>query len=446
MNPNPTTNGILQSEAHLHLYGCLRAEDLWSIGKDRYQQLTPRMEWFAKEYAAAFNMTPTWRLWWETDHGFTDFKETFIFAKPGPFSAFQAKFNLLIALNPPTPGEYSLVRRVLAGHEAEGGIKEYRTFLPMYLADQDREAYVLGLLGEVRERTSSAFQPLIALSLFRTPEVAETAYAWLNGFCLRHPWTMEYLTGIDFCGSEHGHPPKLKQAFIERLYYDNQIRTRPWHVLYHVGEMWDQISLASAARWVVESCQYGVTRIGHGMALGVEPTILLGQITTEPLAEFLDHLKWLEYHAAELAAFGYTTKHRTWWHDQGVSFTKNGLVTWHWSVEHCEHVRILQDALLHMLKPYQPLIEVCVTSNMRIGSLRTASDHPLKRFLDHQLQICASTDDPGIFDLSLRSEEQILRETFGCSKEELQRFEGHTRAWLQGDTYHNFKTSEQGKK
>lgn len=433
MIPKPKEQRILQSEAHLHLYGCLTAEELWEIGKDRYKLLTPRLEWFAKEYERVFKTAPNWRQWWESDQGFADFKKTFVFSAAGPFPEFQAKFNLLIALNPPTPGDVELVSRVLKNHETEGGIKEYRTFLPMYLLDQDREAYLLGLLAEVRAHTTSTFQPLVALSLFRDPVAAETAYSWLQAFCGSHTWTMDYLTGIDFCGSEYGHPPKLKKAFIERLYRDNKHRSRPWHVLYHVGEMWDQISLASAARWVVESCQYGAQRIGHGMALGVEPKILIGQKTTESIAEFHDHLFWLEANEAELADFGYTKTHRDWWQDQGTSAYKNDVITWHWTSEHCEHVRLLQDALLQMVKSYKPLLEVCVTSNMRIGSLQSWSDHPLKRFLTHELLVCASTDDPGIFDISLLSEEQILGYMLGCTSTHLKNFEACTRKWLQGE-------------
>ena len=423
---------ILKTEAHLHLYGCLSAEDLWTIGKDRYQKLSTRMEWFAKEYELVFKQSPDWRSWWDSENGFDDFKKAFLFTKPGPFPEFQAKFNLLIALNPPTPGEYGLIKSVLAGHQSPGGTKEYRTFLPMYLSETDREAYLQGLLEEVRSQTSTAFQPLIALSLVRTPEVCEPAYLWLQHFCERHPWTVSYLTGIDFCASEHGHPPKLKRELIRRFYDENAKNSRPWHVLYHVGEMWDQISLASAARWVVESCQYGVKRVGHGMALGVEPAVLLGQSTIEPIGEFRDHLAWLETNKNLLNDFGYTTKDREWWKLQGEAATQNDLVTWSWSAEHCEHLRHFQNALLRMTQIYQPLLEVCVTSNMRIGSLRTFADHPLKRFLAHDLQVCASTDDPGIFEIDLMSEENILASEYGCDESRLRSFEQNASHWVTG--------------
>ncbi len=314
--PNP----ILKSEAHLHLYGCLDAEGLWTIGSDpaRLNALEPRMEWFAAEYTKTFGIVPNWREWWKTSKGFDDFKQTFEFTKAGSFPEFQAKFNLLIALNPPRPGDYELVKRVLETHSKAGGIKEYRTFLPIYLPEPDREAYLLGLLEEVRNHTDkNRFQPLVALSFMRTPEVADESYGWLQQFCEKNPWVSSYITGVDFCASEVGHAPKWKQNFIARLYQDNFKREKPWHVLYHVGEMWDPISLASAARWVVEACALGARRLGHAMALGVDPNILLNQSTKEPRAEFLDHILWLTQHESLLEGFGYTPSDRKDWQTYG---------------------------------------------------------------------------------------------------------------------------------
>lgn len=414
---------ILKTEAHLHLYGCLATEDLWEIGRDRHHKLTERMEWFAKEYETVFQKKPDWQNWWKNDQGYDGFKSCFEFTKPGPFPQFQAKFNLLIALNPPTPGDYQLARRVLTGHGKAGGTKEYRTFLPMYLSEMDREQYLLGLIEKIRSHSSSTFRPLIALSLFRDKNVSDSAYQWLNHFCDKHPWTLQHITGIDFCGSEVEHPPRLKRDFIAQLVKDNQNLGRAWQVLYHVGEMWDQISLASAARWVVESCQYGIKRIGHGMALGVDPFALLGQTTTESIAEFRDHIAWLESHESLLHEHGYTKLNREWWVKSGESKKMQELIRWNWDAEHCEHVRKLQTALLPMIKAYDPLIEICATSNMRIGSLEKTTFHPLRTFLDAGLKVCVSTDDPGIFALSLQSEENLLQTEFDCNDTELAQFE-----------------------
>lgn len=427
-SPNPPK--ILKTEAHLHLYGCLKATDLWDIGRDRYRSLESRMEWFAKEYETVFLHQPQWRKWWESPSGFDDFKKIFEFTAPGPFPTFQAKFNLLIALNPPKPGAWDLVDAVLKNDGHAGGCKEYRTFLPMYLPDAEREDYVLGLLKKFKDHQSRSYNPLVAFSLLRSPEICDESYLWLKAFSEAHPWTADFITGIDFCGSETGHPPALKKSFIRRLNDDNLLRPRPWNVLYHVGEMWDEISLASAARWVVQASEYGARRIGHGMALAVEPGILVGTTTREPLQEFHDHLEWLTLHESALGDFGYSPADRLWWERAGTKSTSGSQIAWNWTDEHCEHVRHLQRALMLMLKARNALVEVCVTSNMRIGSLRTTTDHPLRRFVDAGLEVCVATDDPGIFAIDLGYEEHVLKTQFGCSDLLLRQFEQTASKWL----------------
>ena len=40
----------MKKDLHVHLYGCLSAEDLWNIGKDSYQKRRLMLEWYAQEY------------------------------------------------------------------------------------------------------------------------------------------------------------------------------------------------------------------------------------------------------------------------------------------------------------------------------------------------------------------------------------------------------------
>jgi 2-dehydro-3-deoxygluconokinase len=54
-----------------------------------------------------------------------------------------------------------------------------------------------------------------------------------------------------------------------------------------------------------------------------------------------------------------------------------------------------------------------------IGGLKKASYHPLRRFLDHHLRVAISTDDPGIFDITLDGEAHVAEYMMGVSPAEL---------------------------
>jgi adenosine deaminase len=81
-----------------------------------------------------------------------------------------------------------------------------------------------------------------------------------------------------------------------------------------------------------------------------------------------------------------------------------------------------------MIKPYDPLVETCPSSNIRIGALGRPEFHPLRKFLDHQIKVTISTDDPGIFDIDLKHEELLVQRQFGLTNEDLHQCEANTRA------------------
>lgn len=426
---------ILRTENHLHLYGCLSTEDLYELGADRYEKLSDRMEWFAAEYEKVFGFKPDYKSWWKSPRnassqglsGIDSFRTHFEFTKPASFAEFQAKFNLLIALNPPDPNNLELVKRVLTKDQSLASFREYRTFIPPYLSEANRESYLLALLKLTKDFMGGGFEPRIAFSILRDPATSKSLYEWLHSFSQRHPWTQDLITGIDFCGDEFYHPPSLKQSFMQAVRNDNRSRPRPWQVLYHVGEMWDRISLLSSARWVVEACQMGVKRIGHGMALGVDPKVLLGKTTKEFALEHTRHQVWMEAYADILDVYGYGK------HDQldlakltaSQTQVDSDFHQITWTSELCEQVFLFQNALLKWVKDLDPVIEVCPTSNLRIGQLTTAAHHPLRRFLDAGIRVTTSTDDPGIFAIDLNSEERLLRRAFHVTDDELKQMEAN---------------------
>ena len=419
----------LRTEAHLHLYGCLSAEDLWHIGRERFRKQSDRLTWYANEYERVTGRRPAYEDYWTKDNGLELMRQDFLFTDAAPFPEFQAKFNLLIALCPANPDDLTLAEHVFRSHEVVGGTKEYRTFLPHYLSSGDRSQFLKNMLSLAKEHTSSTYKPLIALSFVRTAPEAGQLYEFLFKFRMEHPDLAPLITGIDFCGSEVGFPPGRQRPFFDRVKQDRKNKIHDLEILYHVGEMWDHISLGSAARWVAEAVFYGVRRVGHGMALGLDPEALRGTTSQEPRAEAEYHLKWLAEHQAELAQHGFTHDHRQWLQARMDACTGD-LVTWEYNDDLLANTRALQDALIPMVHKQSPVIEVCPTSNLRIGQVPSPRHHPLRRFLDVGLRVAVATDDPGIFAITLETEEALLRREFWCSDDEISKFENDAKALL----------------
>lgn len=412
---------ILKSENHLHLYGCLTAEHLFHETFTRAKRYSARFQWFLSEYKKTTGISIHPDTWWSSSDGYDVFRRHFICDSVNRFDVFQAKFNLLIALFPPTPDDLSLARKVFETHVHEGGFKEYRTFLPLYLKPRDRALYLRNLIELARSFETEDYHPRLAISFSRQDVEAWDSYEFLCGFLADHTNVSSYITGIDFCGNEKGHPPSVKNKFFSHVQRDRTSGVHHLDVLYHVGEMWEDIALHSAARWCLEAAELGIRRLGHALALGMNPEALKGRTIMESKAEAEAHLLWLRKCHGELSEYGYTTKNYEWLAQKIDGASTANAVSWTYDQELIEHTRHFQTAALKVIKQKNPVIECCPTSNIRIGSLGRASFHPLKRFLEENLRVTISTDDPGIFDVTLKTEEDFVAREFGVSQEQLKK-------------------------
>lgn len=75
--------------------------------------------------------------------------------------------------------------------------------------------------------------------------------------------------------------------------------------------------------------------------------------------------------------------------------------------------------LLRFLAEHDIPVEVCPTSNIRTGAVRTMAEHPLPWLLDAGVPVTIATDDPGMFDTDLTSEYLVCHEQFGLGRGEL---------------------------
>jgi adenosine deaminase len=91
-------------------------------------------------------------------------------------------------------------------------------------------------------------------------------------------------------------------------------------------------------------------------------------------------------------------------------------------------VRCIEDpALVELLCTRQIPLEICPTSNIRLGVYADYASHPLRRLWDargefhRQLPITINSDDPPMFGTDLAHEYEILVEYFGFTADELAR-------------------------
>jgi len=83
-------------------------------------------------------------------------------------------------------------------------------------------------------------------------------------------------------------------------------------------------------------------------------------------------------------------------------------------------IRSVNDpALMAHLHAEDIPLEICISSNLRTGSIATVADHPVRRLFDAGVPIILNTDDPALFGCSLKGEFDIARRELGFSEGEL---------------------------
>ena len=84
-------------------------------------------------------------------------------------------------------------------------------------------------------------------------------------------------------------------------------------------------------------------------------------------------------------------------------------------------VRCIEDpALVAYLREHQVPLEVCPTSNIRLGVYPDYAAHPLRRLWDQGLLVTVNSDDPPLFGTDLNREYQVLVDHFGFNAAELE--------------------------
>ena len=420
-------------ELHLHLYGCLRHDDVL----DRIVAMDD-VDWtfYEQAYLEAFGHPSVAREVVDQakrGEGLDSdrFQAVFEFgeADAGNFSRFSAKFNLLIV--------GSCFPSALAGRQPwDAVVDEVVEVSRSVLADQRLEG--LGW-AEQRLRPGEQVPPEVVRRLWagvlaayrESPPGLE---ARLTASLPRHdPWTQweiaeelalgpdgQWLTGIDFCHIEEGFPPRAQAPFFDALRdFNNRNPERALALLYHVGESFNDKSIESAIRWVQEAAEVGAHRLGHAIALGIDPDHFGPHTRSECVSERRDQIRYDLLHAAGLERAGVRI--------DGAALEAellhleereaDDLLDLVYDEERLKILRKRQDFAMERVRSTGAIIEVCPTSNRRIAGLTESRYHPVHRFLERGLPIVVAADDPGIFGVRLDEEIDWVVDQTGIGSE-----------------------------
>ena len=408
------------ADLHQHLYGSIHWQDFLQFLKTR------PVDWSAYESAfeEVYGEVPPIRRVLERSRNAVpeseeEFRKLFVFRDEdgGDFPRFQAKYNMLVAgsawstfsrgnvaLSEVTEEIAHFMRQILVRQLREGiSYSEQRmTLSPRFTQGQAREL-LLKMLETYNEYEGSSIQPRLAISLPRDNP-------WVHWDVVKELAVGEYghlLTGVDFCYFEEGYPPKGKREFFQAV-MDFNVRypERALAVLYHVGESFTDKSLESSIRWVHEAAEMGAHRLGHAIALGISPDLYGVHSRQETVDERIDQLHYDLRHKEGLTNLGVAVD------AQSISLElerlkklpRTDLVVVKYDQHRLVDVSLRQRFAADRIKELGSIVEVCPTSNRRIGGIKGDNHHPIRRFADFGLPFVVGSDDPGIFDTSLGKE------------------------------------------
>lgn len=413
-------------ELHVHMGGCFSVDDLIELAGPYYRDID--WSFYIETFQEAYGHRPDPAAWFsravagETG-GIDAVREHFIFTEEdGPdFQRFQAKFNLLIVIarhyiyHVPG-GKLEGPRRALARHRTEGvRYVEIRCNSPTSEPEGFVDFHRLSAQACI-DACEDGFTARYVPSLPRSEPLP--SYLQLRQLLKEEPDLHEAVMGVDFCNVEEGFPPRGAAEVCRRIHADND--ADPSHaleILYHVGEIYFDKSLESSVRWCHEAAELGARRLGHCIALGLDPEVAAarrgGSHAREKVSERLDQID-------------YDVEHRKGLEDVGVAVNSSALQAEREQLrgrdpdrllhraydEHrFEQVRRRQTYALQQIARMGAVIESCPSSNLRLGSVPSPDLHPVHRFIRSDVDLVIGADDPGIFDSPLRDEVDWVVET-----------------------------------
>ncbi len=408
-------------ELHLHILGAYHAEDVLALGRDHYNDVDWNASSYLDDYQRAYGQRPPEPIQIFIDAlsvnpaGFERLKQLHVYgeADAGDFNRWEIKQKFFTSLwshyrNMGTNGDTALLKIMLDRHKQEGlDYVEYRLGSGM-----GGFLYWHSLCAEVLQKASnSSFRAGYILSFPRDVNLALECFELTQELFNKFPKLIPTIVGVDFASVEEGKPPKDLKPFCEKVKTFNAMNPkRALDIVYHVGESYFDKSLESAIRWCHEVADMGAKRIGHAIALGLDPDIALLRRSEaheyELVSERLDQIAYDLIHQVALSNYGVSIDKTLLKAEmeQLKHQPSNDKLRRPYTQQRIDEVRYRQAFVLNHLTTLGTVIECCPTSNLRIGGVPEVTHHPIHRFLKSNVNLVICSDDPGNFDVTLASE------------------------------------------
>ena len=399
-------------DLHNHLYGSIPSDLLLKIGLNNN---FTKLDFFSNHFYKFYKKKVNKKSFLCKYKNLKQFKKLYIFNEKSNFNQFQIKFNLIIALCKFDREEIFQVAKDISMLHFKQNVSyvEYRLMYPIDISKEDfYQKTIAACEGlEEAEKLSTKQEKARLIISFHRDQDNFKEYNILKDLMMKNSLANKYIVGIDFCFIEEGYPPQNKKRFFQQILKDNLAdRFSALSILYHVGESFQDKTLLSANRWILEAALYGSHRLGHCIALGINPNYYLGKTVKEPVEERIDQLNFELEHYENLKNFMDLSSKMELNLELSSLKYKKGKIEKIYDKKFIQKCYGFQNYVMNEISKLNTVIESCPTSNERIGNITNLNDHPLKRFVKNNLKVTISTDDPGIFDITILDEYEKAQE------------------------------------
>lgn len=419
-------NVLKKSDLHVHIWGCYYPEDLFNMARDYYRVIDWNRFDFLDRYEKAFGVRidPV-SVFEEAERtgSIDQIREIAVFSpqEAGSFDRFDVKTFFAVAITGYfiDTGRHELILEPLIKRHKEEGIEyiEYRYSFGSSIFDE----WHIRFYEYFRDHDSNGFSPKGIIRLY---DKGLDSYSQLRELMKARPDLLDTVVGVDFSGRETA--PKHLKPFFSRLRADNTANPeQALDAVAHIGEVFYDKSLESAIRWCHETAELGAKRLGHCIALGIDPKVAIERSpdahTQESVEERIDQLHYDLAYKQELQQLGLEIDERSVLKEINELRHQepNEIVVNQYDDKRLREICLRQDFVLARLKELGTVIEVCPTSNIKIGGIPGMEHHPLRKFYASRVNMVICSDDPGVFDSSLSSEVATVAESIGIDSMEL---------------------------
>lgn len=422
-------------ELHIHILGAYYAEDVLELGKDVYQQGAWDEYNYEDTYQALFGVRPDPRAIFEEalsngNDGLELIKRWHVYTQEdgGDFARWQAKFNFFMSIwtryrDIGGQADVTLLQRMIDRYWKQGlDYIEYRCGTGIGI---ENFLYFHSLCARLLQEASDKQRTArYILSLQRWAPLQ--AYANVQRLFADYPELVPTIVGIDFANAEQGFPPKNMRPLFELIAKENRAYPeRALDIVYHVGEEFFDKSVESAIRWCHEIAEMGALRLGHAIALGLDPDVATQRRphahVSESVSERLDQIDYDLRHQKALLEYNVEIDEQALLAERAAlqRMQPEDQIERPYSPSRLDEIRRRQQFVLDRLVHWGTVIECCPTSNLRIGGVPDAKYHPVHRFLASNVNLVICSDDPGNFDITLASEIDWVLQQTGMSADAL---------------------------